>query len=80
MTMTATDQDTARENAALLEQLLTEPRSSSFMHWFVMVALEEYCERVLKIGERGLGNPLIDPKDWVACAQEAQEAVQRWKL
>lgn len=78
--MTATEQETARKNAALMEQLLTEPQSSALMHWFIMVAVEEYCETVLNTREGGLMNPLIDERDWKACAHEAREAMARWKM
>jgi hypothetical protein len=78
--MTDTEQETARENAALMEQLLTEPQSSALMHWFIMVAVEEYCDKVLTTREGGLQNPLIDEKVWRACALEAKEAMERWKV
>lgn len=76
--MTETEQDTARENAALMKQLLTEPRSNAFMSWFIMVAIEEYCDTVLSAG--GLQNPGIDERDWKACAREAKQAMARWKM
>lgn len=78
--MTYTEQETARENAALLEQLLTEPQSSALMNWFIMMAVEEYCETVLATREGGLQNPVIDEKVWRDCAREAKEAMARWKM
>lgn len=78
--MTDTEQETARENAALIEQLLTEPQSSALMSWFIMMAVEEYCDTVLTTREGGLQNPVIDEKVWRACAREAKEAMARWKM
>lgn len=78
--MTDTEQETARENAALMAQLLTEPQSSSFMHWFIMVAIEEYSETVLSARDGALKNPLIDERIWKACAKEAKQAMARWKM
>lgn len=78
--MTDTEQETARENAALMEQLLTEPESSALMSWFIMMAIEEYADTVLTTREGGLKNPVIDEKVWRACAREAKEAMARWKM
>lgn len=78
--MTDTEQETARENASLMERLLTEPESSAFMHWFIMVAIEEYCDRVLNARPGSLQNPMIDENEWKSCAREAQEALTRWKM
>ena len=78
--MTDTEQVTARENAALMEQLLTESQSSPLMQWFIMVALEEYCDTVLSMRDGGLENPLIDERVWKACAHEAKEAMARWRM
>lgn len=78
--MTDTEQETARENAALMEQLLTEPESSALMSWFIMMAIEEYADTVLTTREGGLQNPVIDEKVWRACAREAKEAMARWKM
>lgn len=68
---------TTKQNLAILEELMAGP---GFMRWFVMCAIEEYCETVKKAGVNGLDNPLVDPKDWIACANEAEKAMARWRL
>lgn len=68
---------TTQQNLAILEELITRP---GFMRWFIMCALEEYCETVKKAGVAGLDNPLVDPKDWIECANATEEAMSRWRL
>lgn len=70
----------AQENAAILVKLLTEPRSGSMMQWFIMMAVEEYSERIIEAGPKALENPLMDPQVLLDCAQEAKEAMERWKV
>lgn len=77
--MTDAEQETARENAALMEQLLTEPQSSSLMQWFIMLAIEEYCDTVPSTGDGGLRNSLIPERDRKSWALEANEAMNRWQ-
>lgn len=69
-----------QENAAILVKLLTEPRSGSMMQWFIMMAIEEFSERVIEGGANGLENPLMDPQVLLDCAQEAKEAMERWNV
>lgn len=77
--MTDAEQETARENAALMEQLLTEPQSSSLMQWFIMLAVEKYCDTILSTGDGGLKHPLIPERDRKSWALEANEAMNRWQ-
>lgn len=70
----------AQENAAILVNLLTEPRSGSLMQWFIMMAVEEFSERIIQAGPNGLDNPLMDPLTLLECAQEAKDAMERWQV
>lgn len=71
---------TLDHNAQLLLRLLKEPKSGSVMEWFVMMAIEEFAERILEKGPQGLDNPLVNPKDLIACANEAKAAMEQWQV
>jgi hypothetical protein len=67
-------------NAEILLRLLNEPKSSPMMGWFIMMAIEEYAERVIAAGPKGLDNPMVTPEDLIACAHEAKEAMEEWQM
>jgi hypothetical protein len=77
--MSEAAQQAVDTDAAIMEQLLRNPRSGPFMRWFIMTAIEEYAEKVIEMGNDGLKNPFVDPATWRACAEEAQQAMAAWQ-
>lgn len=66
-------------NADIMLRLLNEPKSGSMMQWFIMLAIEEFAERIIEAGPKGLDNPLVRQEDLIACAHEAKEAMEKWQ-
>lgn len=69
-----------KANTELMVHLLNAAESGPLMHWFVMMALEDFAERVITAGPTGLDNPLVGPADLLACAHEAMEIMEDWQL